>query len=198
MIHFSFVIRKPLDTAEPAAWQSAITDSDYITEEKANFLLAQAKEQLAATITDAEALTKTGIYLLGGLLTVTTALVGVTGAHFDGSRGFAAQNWNAILPLLVTTVYVAGDAMMIMWSALSIKELDHCGNAPKNLATSELFSLELRLIKFAEAESYQGRIERNHRRNEQIGSRINRGIKLLCLAPFVYLALVAARTIWIP
>jgi hypothetical protein len=59
-----------------------ITDSDLITEDKADFLLAEAKEQLTATVADAEALTKSGVYLLGGLLTVITALVGVAGAQW--------------------------------------------------------------------------------------------------------------------
>jgi hypothetical protein len=45
---------------------SAITDSDLITEDKADFVLKEAKEQLVATVADAEALTKTGVYLLGG------------------------------------------------------------------------------------------------------------------------------------
>jgi len=45
-------------------WTTDIADSDLITEDKADFLLAEAKEQLAATVHDAEALTKTGVYLL--------------------------------------------------------------------------------------------------------------------------------------
>jgi hypothetical protein len=40
--------------------------------------------------------------------------------------------------------------------------------------------------------SYQQRIEKNHRRNEQIGVTLNRGIKLACLAPRIYLAAVIA------
>ena len=155
------------------------------------------KEQLAATVQDAEALTQTGIYLLGGLLTVATGLVGVTATLFDSAHPLATQKWGSILPLLATTIYLATDAAIIMWSALSTKELDHSGNAPKNLATQELFQLELRLIKFAEAASYQGRIEKNHRRNESVGERINLGIKLACLAPFIYLAaLIVARLIF--
>ena len=178
-------------------WNTDIADSDLITEEKADFLLAEAKGQLAATVADAEGLTKTGIYLLGGLLTITSALVGVTTALFDSARPLAIQKWGSILPLFVTTIYLASDAAMIMWSALSTKELEHSGNRPKNLATHELFQLELRLIKFAEAASYQERIEKNHRRNESVGARINLGIKLACLAPFICLAvLVAARLIF--
>lgn len=100
------------------------------------------------------------------------------------------QKWDAILPLLATVVYLASDAAMIMWSALSTKGLDHSGNSPKNLATADLFQLELRLIKFAEAASYQERIETNHRRNERVGQRINWGIKLTCLAPLVYLTVL--------
>jgi len=96
---------------------------------------------------------------------------------FDGARPLAAQKWSTIFPLLITAIYLAGDAVMIMWSALSTKALDHSGNAPENLATQDLFQLDLRLIKFAEAASYQGRIERNHRRNESVGERINLGIK---------------------
>ena len=177
-------------------WTTDIADSDLITEEKADFLLAEAKEQLAATVQDAEALTKTGIYLLGGLLTVTSGLVGVTATLFDGTHSLVTQKWGTILPLLVSTIYLAGDAAMIMWSALSTKGLDHSGNAPKNLAIHELFQLELRLIKFAEAAGYQDRIENNVRRNESVGKRINLGIKLACVAPFIYLAaLVAARLI---
>jgi hypothetical protein len=38
-----------------------ITDSDLITEDKADFLLAEAKKQLTATVADAEALTKSGV-----------------------------------------------------------------------------------------------------------------------------------------
>ena len=52
---------------------SEITNSDFITEEKADFLLSEAKGQLNATAADAEALTKAGVYLLGGLLTVVSA-----------------------------------------------------------------------------------------------------------------------------
>jgi hypothetical protein len=168
-------------------WTSDIADSDLITEEKANFLLAEAKEQLAATVQDAEALTKTGIYLLGGLLTLASGLVGVMATQFDNSRPLSTQKWGAILPLLTTIIYVAANAAVIMWSALSTKELDHSGNAPNNLATQALFQLELRLIKFAEAASYQGRIENNHRRNESVGKRINLGIKPACIAPLIYL-----------
>src|SRR5436190_10472508 len=69
---------------------SAITDSDLITDEKVDFVLSEAKEQLAATVADAEALTKSGVYLLGGLLTVITALVGVAGAQFNGAKIFVA------------------------------------------------------------------------------------------------------------
>ena len=106
------------------------------------------------------------------------------------------QNWKVIAPLLLTTIYLAGDAAMIMWSALSTQGLDHCGNAPKNLATQQLFELELRLIKFAEAASYQERIEANHNRNESVGRRINLGVKLACLGPLIYLAaLLLARVI---
>ena len=39
---------------------SEITDSDLITEDKVDFLLSEAKEQLIATVADAEALTKSG------------------------------------------------------------------------------------------------------------------------------------------
>lgn len=178
-------------------WTSDIADSDLITEEKADFLLAESKAQLGATVQDAEALTKTGIYLLGGLLTVTSGLVGVLAALFDSNRVFALQKWSTIAPLLLTVTYLALNAALVMWSALSTKALDHCGNAPKNLATQDLFKLDLRLIKFAEAASYQDRIENNHRRNERIGERINLSIKLACLAPFLYLAaLIAARLIF--
>lgn len=163
---------------------SAITDSDLITEDKADFVLKEAK--------DAEALTKTGVYLLGGLLTVITGLVGVTAAQFNGTKSISEQRWGVIAPLLLITLYLATDAAMIMWTALSSKELEHGGNTPSNLATQELFELETRLIKFSEAMSYQQRIEMNHRRNEQIGVTLNRGIKLACLAPLIYLAAVIA------
>lgn len=180
-------------------WTTDIRDSDLITEEKADFLLSEAKEQLAATVEDAEALTKTGIYLLGGILTVTSGLVGVTAALFDGTRTFGNQKWSGIFPLLITIIYLAIDAAMIMWSALSTKELDHAGNVPRNLATQDLFQLEIRLIKFAEATSYQERIEKNHRRNENVGERINLGIKATCFAAPLYLAaLILAHLIFRP
>jgi hypothetical protein len=169
-------------------WTTDIVDSDLISDQKADFLLSEAKEQLGATVADAEALTKTGIYLLGGLLTVTSGLVGVTAALFDGAKTLGDQKWSGILPLLVTILYLAGVSAMIMWSALSTKELDHPGNVPKNLATQELFQLEIRLIKFAEASSYQDRFEKNRRRNESVGERINLAIKLTCLAPLLYIA----------
>jgi hypothetical protein len=179
-------------------WTTDISDSDLITEEKADFVLAEAKQQLAATVQDAEGLTQTGIYLLGGLLTVTSGLVGVMSTLFAGALPLAAQKWGTILPLLVTAIYLASDAAMIMWSALSTKGLDHSGNAPRNLATQEYFQLDLRLIKFAEAVGYQDRIENNHRRNEAIGARINIGIKGACLAPFIYLAVLAAARLTLP
>jgi hypothetical protein len=165
---------------------SKITDSDLITEDKVDFVLAEAKEQLNATVSDAEALTKTGVYLLGGLLTVITALVGLTSAQFSAGKSFSDQRWG----LIVTTLYVLLDAAMVMWMALSTKELEHGGNTPENLATQELFQLETRLLKFSEALSYEGRIEKNHRRNERIGVAINRGIKLACAGPLLYLALL--------
>jgi hypothetical protein len=155
-------------------------------------VLKEAKEQLVATVADAEALRKTGVYLLGGLLTVITGLVGVTAAQFNGTKSISEQRWGVIAPLLLITLYLATDAAMIMWTALSSKELEHGGNTPSNLATQELFELETRLIKFSEAMSYQQRIEKNHRRNEQIGVTLNRGIKLACLAPLIYLAAVIA------
>ena len=183
---------------DATAWRSDVTDSDLITEEKAAFLLAEAKEQLCATVSDAEALTRTGVYLLGGLLTVTSALVGVTASLFDTRRTLLEQPWLDIAPLLLTSVFLAIDALVLMWSALSIKGLDHSGNAPRNIATTALFSLELRLIKFAEATGYQARIDKNHRRNEEVGIRINRGIKMVCAAPLIYLALLTMRLIWHP
>lgn len=180
-------------------WTSDISDSDLITEEKADFVLAEAKQQLEATVRDAEALTKTGIYLLGGLLTVTSGLVGVTSALFDGSLSFSEQRWATIGPLLLTTVYLAIDAAMIMWFALSTGGLDHAGNAPRNLATQYYFALEIRLLKFAEALGYQERIGSNHRRNEAIAARVNLGTKGACLAPFVYLtSLALCRIISLP
>lgn len=171
-------------------WKTDITDSDLIDEEKADFVLAQAKEQLAATEDDAEAQTRTGVYLLGGLVTVTSGLVGVTAALFDNVHSFAGQRWASILPLLATVIYLGLDIAIVMWSALSSKELEHSGNAPSNLATQNLFRLELRLIKFAEAIGYEERIEKNHRRNENVGARINLAIKMACLAPLVYLAVL--------
>jgi hypothetical protein len=186
------------DAGESFSWSSDIKDSDLITEEKADFLLAEAKEQLCATVSDAEALTKTGVYLLGGLLTVTSALVGVTASMFKTTQSIIDQPWLEIAPVLITSVYLAVDALMLMWSALSIKGLDHSGNAPKNIATTSLFALDLRLIKFAEATSYQARIDKNHRRNELVAIRINRGIKMVCVAPLIYLALLTARLIWHP
>jgi hypothetical protein len=117
---------------------------------------------------------------------------------FDTARPIATQRWLDIAPLLITSMYLAVDSLMLMWSALSIKGLDHSGNAPKNIATTALFGLELRLIKFAEATSYQIRIDKNHRRNERVAARINRGIKLVCVAPLIYLALLTARLIWHP
>jgi hypothetical protein len=170
---------------------SQITDSDLI-KDKVDFLLSEAKEQLNATVADAEALTKSGIYLLGGLLTVITALVGVIAAQFNGTKSFSEQRWGIMLPLLVTTLYTFADAAMIMWTALSSKDLEHGGNTPNNLATQELFQLEARLIKFSEALSYQERIDKNHQRNEEIGITINRGIKLACAAPLIYLVLLLA------
>lgn len=172
-------------------WTTDITDSDLITEQKADFLLAEAKLQLAATVQDAEALTKTGTWLVGGLLTITTALVGITSTVFKGALPLATQSWITLLPLLATSIYLLADAAMVMWSALSIKGLDHAGNVPRNLGNHELFQLELRLIKFAEAGGYQDRIENNHRRNEAIGRRINLGIKAAILAPLIYLAVLA-------
>jgi hypothetical protein len=186
------------DAGESAPWASDITDSDLITEEKADFLLREAKEQLCATVSDAEALTKTGVYLLGGLLTVTSALVGVTASMFRTTQTITNQPWLEIAPLLITSIYLAADALMLMWSALSIKGLDHSGNAPKNIATTSLFAVDLRLIKFAEATGYQARIDKKHRRNELVAIRINRGIKMVCVAPLIYLALLTARLIWHP
>ena len=107
---------------------SAITDSDLITEDKADFVLKEAKEQLVATVADAEALTKTGVYLLGGPLTVIAGLVGVTAAQFNGTKSISEQRWGVIAPLLLITLYLATDAAMIMWTALSSKELEHGGN----------------------------------------------------------------------
>jgi len=186
------------NAGESPPWSSDIKDSDLITEEKADFLLIEAKEQLCATVSDAEALTKTGVYLLGGLLTVTSALMGVTASMFKTTQSILDQPWLEIAPLLITSIYLAVDALMVMWSALSVKGLDHSGNAPKNIATASLFALDLRLIKFAEATSYQARIDKNHRRNELVAIRINRGIKMVCLAPLIYLALLTARLIWHP
>ena len=186
------------DATSSPPWQSDIADSDLITEEKAAFVLAEAKEQLGATVSDAEALTRTGVYLLGGLLTITSALVGVTASMFDTTKTIVQQRWLDIAPLLITTVYLALDALMLMWSALSVKGLDHAGNAPKNIATTDLFCLDLRLIKFAEATGYQNRIDKNHRRNELVAAGINRGIKLVCVAPLIYLALLGLRFIWHP
>lgn len=186
------------DAGEPPPWSSDITDSDLITEAKADFLLSEAKEQLCATVSDAEALTKTGVYHLGGLLTVTSALVGVTASMFKTTQSITDQPWLEIAPLLITSVYLAADSLMLMWSALSIKGLDHSGNAPKNIGTTSLFALDLRLIKFAEATSYQARIDKNHRRNELVAIRINRGIKMVCVAPLIYLVLLTARLIWHP
>jgi len=186
------------NAGESLPWSSDIKDSDLITEEKADFLLIEAKEQLCATVSDAEALTKTGVYLLGGLLTVTSALMGVTASMFKTTQSILDQPWLEIAPLLITSIYLAVDALMVMWSALSVKGLDHSGNAPKNIATASLFALDLRLIKFAEATSYQARIDKNHRRNELVAIRINRGIKMVCLAPLIYLALLTARLIWHP
>ncbi len=186
------------NAGESPPWSSDIKDSDLITEEKADFLLIEAKEQLCATVSDAEALTKTGVYLLGGLLTVTSALMGVTASMFKTTQSILDQPWLEIAPLLITSIYLAVDALMVMWSALSVKGLDHSGNAPKNIATASLFALDLRLIKFAEATSYQARIDKNHRQNELVAIRINRGIKMVCLAPLIYLALLTARLIWHP
>jgi hypothetical protein len=186
------------DAGEFPPWSSDIKDSDLITEEKADFLLTEAKEQLCATVSDAEELTKTGVYLLGGLLTVTSALLGVTASMFKTTQSIADQPWLEIAPLLITSVYLAVDALVLMWSALSVKGLDHSGNAPKNIANTSLFALDLRLIKFAEATSYQARIDKNHRRNELVAIRINRGIKMVCVAPLIYLALLTARLIWHP
>lgn len=186
------------DSSGSPPWKSDIADSDLITEEKAAFVIAEAKEQLGATVSDAEALTRTGVYLLGGLLTVTSALVGVTASMFDTTRTLLDQRWLDIAPLLITSVYLALDALLLMWSALSVKGLDHTGNAPKNIATADLFRLDLRLIKFAEATSYQNRIDKNHRRNELVAAGINKGIKLVCVAPLIYLALLALRLIWHP
>ena len=169
-----------------------ITDSDLITDEKVNFLLLEAKEQLAATVADAEALNKTGVYLLGGLLTATSALVAFTSSQFTAMKSFADQRWPVIIPLLVTTIYTAIDAVLVMWTALSCKELEHGGNTPKNSANPTLFSLDLRLLKFSEAMSYQGRIEKNLERNEQVGSTINRGIKAACLAPLIFIVFFVA------
>src|ERR1051325_4926002 len=98
---------------------SKITDSDLITEDKVDFVLAEAKEQLNATVADAEALTKTGVYLLGGLLTVITALVGVTGTQFNGSKSLSDQRWGLIIPLVLTKFYPAADAAIIISHALS-------------------------------------------------------------------------------
>jgi hypothetical protein len=177
---------------------SEITDSDLITEEKVDFVLAEAKEQLKATEADAESLTKSGVYLLGGLFTIITALVSITTAQFNGTKSPAEQKWGIIVPLLATTLYAAFDAAMVMWSALSSKELEHGGNTPNNLATREMFQLETRLLKFSEALSYQGRIEKNHRRNEKIGETINRGIKMACAIPLIYLALLLAAYVIAP
>lgn len=127
-----------LDTGE-FPWSSDIKDSDLITEEKADFLLTEAKEQLCATVSDAEALTRTGVYLLGGLLTVTSALVGVTASMFDTTRTLIQQTWLDIAPLLITSVHLAVDALMLMWSALSkrgsttLAMLQKTSPAPHNL-----------------------------------------------------------------
>lgn len=101
---FPFIIRISADSEKAVPWQSAVSDSDFITEEKADFLLVQAKEQLTATVTDAEALTKTGIYLLGGLLTITSGLVGVTASRFDSedsrSRSGLTSCPSSLLPFI--------------------------------------------------------------------------------------------------
>lgn len=117
---------------------------------------------------------------------------------FNTTHTIVDQPWLEIAPLLITSVYLAVDALMLMWSALSVKGLDHTGNAPKNIAMTSLFALDLRLIKFAEATSYQARIDKNHRRNDLVAIRINRGIKMVCVAPLIYLALLTARLIWHP
>ena len=127
-----------------------------------------------------------------------TALVGLIGAHFNGAKSLTEQKWGIIVPLLLTTIYAAVDAAVIMWTALFSKELEHGGNTPKNLATQELFELDARLIKFSEAMSYQERIEKNHRHNEQIGIAINQGIKLACATPLIYLLLLLAAYLIAP
>jgi len=132
------------------------------------------------------------VCLLGGLLTATSALVAFTSSQFTAMKSFADQRWPVIIPLLVTTIYTAIDAVLVMWTALSCKELEHGGNTPKNLANPTLFSLDLRLLKFSEAMSYQGRIEKNLERNEQVGSTINRGIKAACLAPLIFIVFFVA------
>ena len=61
-----------------------------------------------------------------------------------------------------------------------------------------MFGLEIRLMKFSEAMSYQSRIEKNHARNERIGVTINRGIKLACATPLIFLAAVVAAYVIAP
>ncbi len=151
-------------------------DESNVTDDKASFILQQAKDSLKHTLDSSDSLDRKTYILIPVLLTLITALLSFEFKQLNFSTTIPGEKW----PLLLG---VATLVIGLFWSFRSITEnvkpmnYQSMGKAPALLIKDEFLKCDLKEIVMGEAESYQDRIEQNDAVNEKKAKNIRNSIE---------------------
>ncbi len=148
-------------------WESDILNYDIITEEKAKLLLSECKENLNATINNANVLDNKIHVFLGFLMTVIIALL---------AQQFSSDNYSVLILLSIIFLLVPAS---ILVHALSPKPYCLPGDEPKNLLTQAICEQDYNYMVTSVIEMYQNKIEQNVESNQNKAKSLILAIKAL-------------------
>lgn len=148
-------------------WESDISNYDIITDEKAKLLLSECKDNLNATISNANILDNKIHVFLGFLMTVIMALL---------AQHFSSDNYSVLILLCIILLLAPAS---ILVHALSPKPYCLPGDEPKNLLTQAVCEQEYNYMVSSVIEMYQNKIEQNVGSNENKAKNLVLAIKVL-------------------
>jgi len=172
-------------------------DDKYVNEQKARFILEQAKERLKNTFDSSDSLDRKTLTFFSLLSTLTTALLGFVSTQYKPGSSIECQKWFVIAPAFVLAL-IFGFLTWMLTKNLRPVDYDTAGKAPQFIINDKVLQCDYDLLLMEEAIDYQNRIDKNDYTNQEKANRINNSllgisiafiIAVVVMIGFIYLSL---------
>ncbi|MEM0951933.1 MAG: hypothetical protein AAGI66_07305 [Cyanobacteria bacterium P01_H01_bin.74] len=177
-------------------WKSDLNKkSKLITKKKVNFAFEEISKCHLHTINSAKILDDKSLLVIGGLITVSTAILGFFASQCSFDKPLPEQPWDILIPGIILQAFF-WYSMRILVKALYPVKYFPPGNEPQMILTQEQFDQPLSWLIFSQAHSMQERITLNCELNNQKAKALQKSLFLVILAPITSIAL-SVGVLWV-